>query len=86
MTMTLFSVVVKNRVVRRRSGRPIKGTQGRWYHDEYLVLALDKVHAEEATERDIVPKVRARRMLGIPRNTFRDLVRQVKIENIRRLE
>ena len=80
--MHLFEIEVKNRVVRRGLNIfRIKGTQGNWY-TETLYYRADSV---EEAEKFATDELRKRRMLGIPKNTKRELRREIEILDVRRL-
>jgi hypothetical protein len=67
--------------VRKRKFRRIKGTQGGWYHETLHYLAESEVEAHKFASEAVA----ARRVLGIPRSTRRNIQRQVEILNVRRL-
>jgi len=80
--MHLFEIEVKNRVVRKGFNLfRIKGTQGTWYTEILHYLA----DSEEEAEKFATDEIRNRRMLGIPKNTKRELWREIKIIDVRRL-
>ena len=82
MEAKLFEVDLRNRVVSGFKEKPIKGTQGRWHQEAIPCLAESQGEAEEFAFR----KVKARKILGIPRNTKRrGLKRKIEVLNTRRL-
>ena len=82
MECCLFEVEIKNRVVKKRRNKPIKGTQGKWYHERKLVIARDKSEAEELILKDF----RARRIIGVSKRRHRSyLDREVIIEAVKKL-
>ena len=80
--VSLFEIEVKNRIVKRTRRRPIRGTQGQWYHEKFLAIAPDASTAKEL----VFSKLKERPMLGITRyRSRRHLKREVEVLEIRRL-
>jgi len=80
--MHLFEIEVKNRVVRKGLDIfRIKGTQGNWYTETLYYLADSEHEAKDFA----LEKIKNRRMLGIPKNTKRELRREIEILDVRRL-
>jgi hypothetical protein len=80
--LSLFEVEYRNRVVKRDSGKRIRGTQGGWYYDERcLVAARSKTEIPEL----IFKQLESRRILGKPKWKQRECKREIRIINIRRI-
>jgi hypothetical protein len=79
--MHLFEVQFKNRIIKKLGNKPIRGTQGRWYPEECVVLAEN----ESDIKGQISDKLKSRRMLGIKGERKSQLRREIKIQNTRRL-
>ena len=80
--LSLFEVEYKNRVVKRESGKRIRGTQGSWYYDERcLVVARSETEIRELLSK----KLESRRILGKPKWKQPECKREIKIINIRRI-
>ena len=78
----LFEVEYKNRVVKRDSGKRIRGVQGGWYYDERcLVVACSETDIREL----IFKQLASRRILGKPKWKQRECKREIRIINIRRI-
>lgn len=77
----IFEVTVKNRVVRKGSGKRIKGVQGMWY-DEKIYWVTDN---EENLPLYIKDYIRSRRILGKPKYRLDRYIRAVEILKIRRI-
>ena len=73
----------KNRVVKRDSGKRIRGTQGNWYYDERcLVYARSKAEIRELISKQL----ESRPILGKPKWKQRECKREIRIINIRRIK
>jgi hypothetical protein len=83
MSIGLFEVEVRNRVVKGSKFTRIKGTQGGWYYEPHPLCYLAESEAE--AERFARAELGKRYILGIPKHTKRKIQRQVEILNIRRL-
>jgi hypothetical protein len=82
LNLSLFEVEYKNRVVKRDSGKRIRGTQGGWYYDERcLVFASSKKEIRELISKQL----ESRRILGKPKWKQHECKREIKIINIRRI-
>ena len=80
--LSLFEVEYRNRVVKRDSGKRIRGTQGGWYYDERCLVAA----RSEAEIRELISKqLESRRILGKPKWKQRECKREIRIINIRRI-
>ena len=81
--LSLFEVEYRNRVVKRDSGKRIRGTQGNWYYgDERCLIAA----RSEAEIRELISKqLESRRILGKPKWKQHECKREIKIINIRRI-
>ena len=80
--LSLFEVEYRNRVVKRDSGKRIRGTQGGWFYDERCLVAA----RSEAEIRELISKqLESRRILGKPKWTLNKYKREIKIINIRRI-
>lgn len=77
----IFEVNVKNRVVKKGSGKRIKGVQGGWY-DEKIYWVADN---EENLPLYIKDHIRSRRILGKPKYRLNKYIRAVEILKIRRI-
>ncbi len=82
LNLSLFEVEYRNRVVKRDSGKRIRGTQGNWYYDERCVVAArSKTEIEELISK----RLESRRILSKPKWTQHKYKREIKIINIRRI-
>jgi hypothetical protein len=80
--LSLFEVEYKNRVVKRNSGKRIRGVQGGWYYDERcLVVARGKSEILELISK----KLESRPILGKPKWKQRECKREIKIIKTRRI-
>ena len=79
--VAVYEVSVENRIVNRHTRKAIRGKQGRWHDELYLVVASDEMAADVA----VIAKVKAKAMLGINKRRATMLERQVNITRTRRL-
>ena len=80
--MPLFEVEIQNRVVKGKFGeKRIKGQQGDWYLEKLYYLA----ESEEEAKEFAIEKIKKRRILGVPFNTKRKLIREVQIIEVSRI-
>jgi hypothetical protein len=76
-----FEIATKNRVVEKVSQRPIRGRQGRWYYEDFYILAEDEFRARQLLEN----KIQNRLVIGVRREKRRGLRRQVEICEMREI-
>jgi hypothetical protein len=80
--LSLFEVEYKNRVVKRNSGKRIRGVQGGWYYDERcLVVARSETEIRELLSN----KLESREILGKPKWKQHECKREIKIIKTRRI-
>ena len=80
--MPLFEVEIENRVVKCKfRHKRIRGRQGDWYIEKLYYLA----DSEEEAKKFAAGEIGRRRIIGVPSITKRNLKREIKINDIRRL-
>jgi hypothetical protein len=77
----LFEVSVKNRVVKRGTGLPITGQQGKWYDEKILVIGEN----EDEIKKLVHQNIESRRILG--KQIFKEIkyTREIKITSVKRI-
>jgi hypothetical protein len=78
---SLFEVEIQNRVISGSSGKRIMGTQGNWYQEKLYFLA----DLETEAKKFAIEKLEKRPIIGILKFTRRNIRREIKILEIRRI-
>jgi len=82
MANKFYEIRAQNRVVCGSfSKRRIRGTQGNWYDEFLYFLTESEDEAKEMASKEI----KKRPVKGIPRHTRRNITRQIKIIETRRI-
>lgn len=76
-----FEITTKNRVVDKISQKPIRGRQGRWYYENFFILAADEFRAKQFLK----DKISKRLVIGVRREKRRGLSRQIEIGGIKEI-